>query len=29
MDIGHGSIYGNCQGSVSNHGDWGGGILEK
>ena len=28
-DIGHGSIYGNCQGSVADRGVWGGGMLEK
>ena len=29
MDIGHGSIYGNCQGSLADRGVWGGGMLEK
>ena len=29
MDIGHGSVYGNCQGSVADCGVWGGGMLEK
>ena len=28
-DIGHGSIYGNCQGSLADGGVWGGGMLEK
>ena len=28
MDIGHGSIYGNCQGSVVDCGVWGGGMLK-
>ena len=28
-DIGHSSIYGNCLGSVTDHGVWGGGMLEK